>query len=125
MDAVGFLLIHETPGNVAELESLIERAVILANQGEAIQLTHLQSPADLHSPNFFRVSQSGQLERYGSQQQPSDLEHILRGTKTLEEVESELITKAVAQCDGNLAQAAKLLGLTRPQLAYRYRKIVG
>jgi two-component system, NtrC family, response regulator HydG len=125
MDAVGFLLTHEFPGNVAELESLIERAVILANEGEAIQLAHLQSPADLHSPNFFRVSQSGQLERYGSEQQPSDLEHILRGTKTLEAVENELITKAVAQCDGNLAQAAKLLGLTRPQLAYRYRKIVG
>jgi two-component system, NtrC family, response regulator HydG len=126
MDAVGFLLTHELPGNVAELESLIERAVILATEGEAIQLTHLQSPADLHSPSFYRVSQSGQLERFGSEAPPAaDIESILRGTKTLEEVETELITKAVAQCDGNLSQAAKLLGITRPQLAYRYRKIVG
>jgi two-component system, NtrC family, response regulator HydG len=125
MDAVGFLLTHELPGNVAELESLIERAVILAAEGEAIQLTHLQSPADLHSPSFFKLSQSGQLERFGSEAPPADIESILRGTKTLEEVETELITKAVAQCDGNLSQAAKLLGITRPQLAYRYRKIVG
>lgn len=125
MEAVGFLLTHEFPGNVAELESLIERAVILAVEGEAIQLTHLQSPADLHSPTFFRVSQSGQLERYGSDQQLADIEHILRGTKTLEDVENELIAKAVAQCNGNLSQAAKLLGLTRPQLAYRFRKISG
>jgi len=125
MDAVGYLLTHELPGNVAELESLIERAVILAAEGAAIQLTHLQSPADLHSPTFFQVSQTGQLERFGSEQPSADIESILRGTKTLEEVETELITKAVTQCDGNLSQAAKLLGITRPQLAYRYRKITG
>jgi two-component system, NtrC family, response regulator HydG len=123
MDAVGYLLTHEFPGNVAELESLIERAVILAADGEAIQIAHLQSPADLYSPTFFRVSQSGQLERFGSEQQASEIEQILRGTRTLEEIENELILKAVAQCDGNLSQAAKLLGLTRPQLAYRYRKL--
>lgn len=125
MDAVGYLLTHELPGNVAELESLIERAVILAAEGEAIQLTHLQSPADLHSPSFFKVSQSGQLERFGSEAPSADIESIFRGTKTLEVVETDLITKAVAQCKGNLSQAAKLLGITRPQLAYRYRKITG
>ena len=125
LDAVGFLLTHELPGNVAELESLVERAVILAAEGEAIQVTHLQSPADLHSPTFFKVSQSGQLEPYGGEQKPNELEQILRGNRTLEDVESELITKAVAQCEGNLAKAAKLLGLTRPQLAYRYGKISG
>jgi two-component system, NtrC family, response regulator HydG len=125
MDAVGYLLTHELPGNVAELESLIERAVILAAEGEAIQLSHLQSPADLHSPTFFRVSHTGHLERFGSEAPSADIESILRGTKTLEQVETELITKAVAQCDGNLSQAAKLLGITRPQLAYRYRKITG
>ena len=125
MDAVGFLLTHQLPGNVAELESLVERAVILAAEGEAIQVTHLQSPADLHSPTFFKVSQSGQLEPYGREQEPNEFEQILRGTRTLDDVESELISKAVAQCEGNLAKAAKLLGLTRPQLAYRYRKISG
>jgi two-component system, NtrC family, response regulator HydG len=125
LDAVGFLLTHDFPGNVAELESLIERAVILANEGDAIQLTHLQSVADLHSPSFFKISHSGHLERYGQAQTQDELEQIFRGTKTLEEVEVDLITKAVSQCEGNLAQAAKLLGLTRPQLAYRYRKISG
>lgn len=127
MDAVSYLLTHEFPGNVAELESILERAVILAAEGEVIRRAHLQSSADLHAPNFLQVSRSGQLAPYPLDAEPGavELERLLRGGVTIEQLQGELISKAVSQCNGNLSQAAKLLGLTRAQLAYRYRKIKG
>ncbi len=42
--------------------------------------------------------------------------------KPLEEMETEHIRKAVDQCDGNLTQAARLLGITRQTLYTKLRK---
>ena len=36
-----------------------------------------------------------------------------------------IIEAAVERSDGNLSEAARKLGLTRAQLAYRYRKAQG
>lgn len=125
MDAVGYLLTHELQGNVAELKSMMERAVIRARDGDRIGTAHLQSPADLHTPTFYRISQTGQLVQPGASEDPGGdlLEQMLRGEFDLETFENKLIGKAVAQCNGNLAKAAKLLGISRPKLAYRYGKI--
>ena len=38
-------------------------------------------------------------------------------------LEKQLIEEAVTRHHGNLAAAARLLGLTRPQLSYRLNKI--
>ncbi len=42
--------------------------------------------------------------------------------RPLEELEAEHIRKAVDQCDGNLTQAAKLLGITRQTLYTKLKK---
>jgi hypothetical protein len=42
---------------------------------------------------------------------------------TLDEVESMLLEGAVAKANGNLSSAARLLGITRPQLAYRLKRM--
>ncbi len=42
--------------------------------------------------------------------------------KPLEQLETEHIRKAVDQCDGNLTQAAKLLGITRQTLYTKLKK---
>ena len=41
---------------------------------------------------------------------------------SLARVEWEHIQRVLADCGGNLSQAARLLGITRPQLAYRLKK---
>ncbi|MEJ2691898.1 MAG: helix-turn-helix domain-containing protein, partial [Candidatus Thiodiazotropha sp.] len=41
---------------------------------------------------------------------------------TLEMLERKVIEEAVAQTKGNLAKAARMLGLSRAQLAYRLQK---
>lgn len=128
MDGVSHLLTHELPGNVAELESLIERAVIAAPDGSAIGVAHLTSAADLRDQRYLQVSRSGTLIAKGAEKDSDDpasplLELLLRGECNIERLEADLIRMAVSQSNGNLAKAAKMLGLTRPQLAYRYGKL--
>lgn len=41
---------------------------------------------------------------------------------TLETLENQLLTEAVARTGGNLAAAARALGLTRAQLSYRLQR---
>jgi transcriptional regulator with GAF, ATPase, and Fis domain len=48
---------------------------------------------------------------------------VLGGTMTLDQVEDVLIESAVDKARGNLSSAARLLGLTRPQLAYRLKRL--
>jgi len=48
---------------------------------------------------------------------------VLNGVFTLDEVESMLLEAAVAKSRGNLSSAARLLGITRPQLAYRLKRM--
>jgi transcriptional regulator with GAF, ATPase, and Fis domain len=41
---------------------------------------------------------------------------------SLEGIESMLLREAVERSSGNLAGAARMLGLTRPQLTYRLKR---
>ena len=42
---------------------------------------------------------------------------------TLDEVEAMLLETAMDKARGNLSSAARMLGLTRPQLAYRLKRL--
>ena len=50
-------------------------------------------------------------------------EAVFSGAMTLEQVEAMLLETAVDKARGNLSSAARLLGVTRPQLAYRLRRL--
>lgn len=128
--AIAFLLTYEFPGNIAELESMIERAVILAPDAGTIDLSHLSSPLDQDSPRFFSVSRAGRLSMGGTEDPPAtdgtpSLDRLLDGNFSLETFENEIIARAVERASGNLSAAARELGMTRPQLAYRFRKSRG
>lgn len=47
---------------------------------------------------------------------------MLEAGIALEVLESEILQRAVKRADGNLAAAARLLGMTRAQLSYRLKK---
>ena len=112
------------PGNIRELENAIERGVILAPQGGWIEVEHLfphLSPGD-DSENV-SISDSGSL----AQDKPAKcsgnlLDNIMSSGLSLEELEESLLREAVKRSGGNLAGAARVLGITRPQLQYRLKK---
>jgi Nif-specific regulatory protein len=99
------LLAYSWPGNARELRNVLERATILCDGG-LITTDHL--PSDLAAPA------APGAERAIA---PPSL-----GTLDLNSAERELIVKALEAAQHNRTQAARLLGLTRPQLYRRLRK---
>jgi DNA-binding NtrC family response regulator len=92
--AMQALLSHPWPGNIRELDHVVERAVLLAS-GDQVRAADL----GLRSSS----SAAPRLE---------DL--------PLEDVEKMLIQKALSRYDGNVSRAAQALGLSRSAL---YRRI--
>jgi len=108
------------PGNVRELENLIERGVILANTGEPVDVSHLFP--SLQQPAPVVVNADGQLETTPCGDAASLYDDVQRRGLSLEALEDALIQEAVSRADGNLAGAARALGMTRPQLSYRLQR---
>ena len=102
--ALKILMNFSWPGNVRQLESIIERGVLMA-ESDYIQLEDL--PAEVHEV----ISHSGQL--------PFDLppEGI-----SIEGLERDIIIKAMDRTGWVIAKAAPLLGMSYKTLQYRLEK---
>lgn len=109
------------PGNVRELENLIERGVILVGPGEVIERDEL-FPLLPESAGGAALECGGSGPPLG--EVPASLfEELRQRGLSLEALEDGLIQEAVARASGNLAAAARSLGLTRPQLSYRLQRL--
>ena len=95
MDAMACLMKHDFPGNVRELENIIEQAFVLC-RGELIEVHHL--PQEL----LPEITPSGSLT----------------GPMTLEGMERQLLEHTLHRRKGNRSQAAKDLGI-HPSTLYR------
>lgn len=114
---------HQWPGNVRELENMIERGVILAPHDGWIELEHLFTHVGEVQNWEFLISAAGNLENKPEPCRTGALlEAILGSGISFEDLETRLLEEAVRRSDGNLAGAARLLGITRPQLQYRLKK---
>lgn len=102
--ALKILMNFSWPGNVRQLESIIERGVLMA-ESDYIQAEDL--PAEVHD----EISHSGQL--------PFDLppEGI-----SIEDLERDIIVKAMDRTGWVIAKAAPLLGMSYKTLQYRLEK---
>ncbi len=102
--ALKLLLNYSWPGNVRQLESVIERGVLMA-EGERIMPEDL--PAEVHN----MVSGSGAL--------PFDFP---ADGISFEELERELIIKAMERAEWTISKAAPLLKMSYKTLQYRLEK---
>ncbi|GLI32959.1 sigma-54-dependent transcriptional regulator [Desulforhabdus amnigena] len=93
-EVMDVLLSYEFPGNVRELENIMERAVTLSNK-KTIEIEHL--PAD--------------LRQLALQVQRPDT-----GFVTLEENERQYISRVLEKVDYNKTKAAEILGIDRVSL---------
>ncbi|MDY0004881.1 MAG: helix-turn-helix domain-containing protein, partial [Polyangia bacterium] len=108
---------YQWPGNVRELENVIERAIILC-QGRTI------TPAELDfGPVAVLAPEDGQEafgHAWGAAAPPQP--HDLPLTERLGAQEREQIVQALERAGGNVAAAARALGINRSTLYYRMRK---
>jgi DNA-binding NtrC family response regulator len=107
---------HDWPGNIRELKNVVERAVLLA-RGAPVGIEHVgiiaaSSPALQANPSV-----PGGL--VGEAPQPAGQSGNADLRTELVALERERIIRALAQCDGNQSQAAKLLGMPRRTLIKR------
>jgi DNA-binding NtrC family response regulator len=108
-EAVDALLRYPWPGNVREIENVIERILVLSDH-EPIGLDDL--------PEHVRV---GRVETSSIQQQVLRREKSL--TDAVDEFERDIIRAALQHVEFNQTRAADLLGTTRRILKYRMDKL--
>lgn len=103
-EAVDLLIKYNYPGNVRELENVIERAVVLC-RGNLITINDL--------PNVIKGFKAEQSIEKGDD--ASLIEQV-------EALEKKLIFDALSKSDGNQSQAGRILGLTERNLRYKMQK---
>jgi DNA-binding NtrC family response regulator len=111
--AMSMLRAHQWPGNIRELGNMIERGIILADQGGQIEAMHL-------FPHIAEPGGNGESDAGGPL--TTVVEQLLEDGCDLAGLENALIERAMERSGGNVTRAADLLGLTRATLDYRLKK---
>lgn len=103
-EAARRLLEHPWYGNIRELQHTVEKAVILSDsdelRGDMLQLTSTASGSEPVAGN-------------------AEAEVPFH---TLDEMERSMVKRAIDQCEGNLSQAAAMLGITRQTLYNKMKR---
>ncbi|MBI2875434.1 MAG: sigma 54-interacting transcriptional regulator [Candidatus Tectomicrobia bacterium] len=110
--AMEVLRAYRWPGNVRELQNVIERAVVLS---AGPQITAADLPAEIRPPA---------PGARGFPAHPQGIEETLSLAEAIELFKCARIRQALERAGGNQEQAARLLGLARPNLS-RLMKSLG
>lgn len=105
-EAIKALTHYTFPGNVRELENILERAVTLA-EGDYIDAE------DLNLPHPFELTETG--DNFNPKH--DNLDHYL------EQIERTILTKALERCRFNKTAAAKELGISFRSMRYRLKRL--
>jgi len=99
--AIDMLMAYHWPGNIRELENCIERAVLVSND-DVIHGHHL--PPTLQTAEATGTQPTGNLQA------------------TLDNIEREMLLDALKSARGNMAKAARALGISERLMGIRVRK---
>lgn len=100
-EAVGYLITYNWPGNIRELENVIERAINLLDSDLIIKVKHLP----------MRITENEKKYNYKKDRYLKEV---------IEEVEENIIRDCLIKNNGNKNRTAKILGISRAGL---YKKI--
>ena len=117
-EVMELFLAYHWPGNIRELEHLIEGAMNMVGQDEIIGIQHF----DYFDSGLDGLEQRGNMAM--AHPDPSSIavtpENFPRAQKQREEA---AVNAAMVQTGGNVTQAAKILGISRQLLHYKLKKI--
>ncbi|GEL07595.1 sigma-54 interaction domain-containing protein [Salisediminibacterium halotolerans] len=114
-DVEEFFSSYEWPGNIRELEHVIEGAMNLISHDEPIGLDFLP----LHMQNKASVSTASALDVPALQPNNDTIRPL---QEYIESAEKHYIEEVLRRTEGNITQAASLLGIKRQSLQYRINK---
>lgn len=131
LEAMKILETHSWPGNIRELQNVMERACILVgylpfNEHQLIEPQHLtgigikglaNSRADL--VNDTDLSKETFSQNFNHNQNPEFRQSL---SEKMDNLEKNLIMDAVARCNGKLNKAAQNLGISQRILGLRMKK---
>ena len=147
---VNALLTYRFPGNIRELQNLIERGVIAAGDGEVMDVVHLAEAGASLMATAIGLTSQGRLSAaqrsekttgtpsasasaeddsvMGALAEPAleSLQDFVSGRQrvlstSLEEIELRLVRLAMERSGGNITAAAQMLGMSRAQVSYRLK----
>lgn len=135
------LLSYAWPGNIRELENVIERGVILAPDNGAIDICHLFTSGEQVTTSILRLAKDGSISRdeiatddnfvpsdwqNHSAEKSSPIEALVKAAfasgESLDALREHIIDAAIDKANGNVSEAARLLNISRSRLDYRLRK---
>lgn len=99
---------YSWPGNVRELDNVLQRALLL-QEGPVIEAGDLNLMQGELQPSVTPLDEM----RFD----------LSSGDCTLAQVEERLIRQALAACDGNISETARLLGVSRGALRHRLERL--
>jgi DNA-binding NtrC family response regulator/predicted hydrocarbon binding protein len=126
--AIEALMSYSWPGNIRELENIIERGVILAPKGGGIDVVHLFNSGEKFRSNQIQGKQTGfngagpnfRANPTTSEELAGILrESLIDGSVSMDSLEKMAIDAAIGIAKGNVSAAAKILCTTRSRVAYR------
>ncbi|MBI2485443.1 MAG: nif-specific transcriptional activator NifA [Deltaproteobacteria bacterium] len=112
-EVMGLMLEYSWPGNVRQLENCIERLVIMADR-DRVNVEDLPYEIRTFSKQLHNNPETGEINK--------DASGNFSLTKTVKEMEKELIIKALQKCGWVKSRAATLLGISSRQVDYRINK---